>query len=97
MKSFSRSESFKRKSRKKESAERKKVEQLGPDDKHFIFQILEPPPGYQPIRTPSRKLTATPTPIGGSGFFIQVCDTDFLSCHPHYPFKMLERLYGLLI
>lgn len=81
----------------KESPERKKVEQLGPDDKHFIFQILEPPPGYQPIRTPSRKLTATPTPIGGSGFFIQVCDTDFLSCHPHYPFKMLERLYGLLI
>nr|XP_058964441.1 splicing factor 3B subunit 1-like [Pocillopora verrucosa]XP_058966473.1 splicing factor 3B subunit 1-like [Pocillopora verrucosa] len=35
------------------------------------YKILEPPPGYQPIRTPSRKLTATPTPIGGSGFFIQ--------------------------
>ncbi|XP_078378682.1 splicing factor 3B subunit 1-like isoform X2 [Oculina patagonica] len=35
------------------------------------YKILEPPPGYQPIRTPTRKLTATPTPIGGSGFFIQ--------------------------
>ncbi|KAM7436382.1 Splicing factor3B subunit 1 [Porites harrisoni] len=35
------------------------------------YKILEPPPGYQPIRTPTRKLTATPTPIGGSGFYIQ--------------------------
>lgn len=38
----------------------------------IYFQILEPPPGYQPIRTPTRKLTATPTPVGGSGFYIQV-------------------------
>ncbi|KAK2561380.1 Splicing factor 3B subunit 1 [Acropora cervicornis] len=35
------------------------------------YKILEPPPGYQPIRTPTRKLTATPTPVGGSGFYIQ--------------------------
>lgn len=30
-------------------------------------------PGYIPIRTPARKLTATPTPLGGTpiGFFMQ--------------------------
>lgn len=30
-------------------------------------------PGYVPIRTPARKLTATPTPLGGTpiGFFMQ--------------------------
>lgn len=27
------------------------------------FKVLEPPPGYAPIRTPARKLTATPTPM----------------------------------
>jgi hypothetical protein len=37
-----------------------------------FFQVLDPPPGYQPIRTPGRKLTATPTPAGGSGFYLQV-------------------------
>ena len=31
-----------------------------------MFQILEPPSGYAPIRTPARKLTATPTPLGGT-------------------------------
>ncbi|XP_044755817.1 splicing factor 3B subunit 1 isoform X1 [Coccinella septempunctata] len=38
------------------------------------YKILPPPAGYIPIRTPARKLTATPTPlIGGTptGFFIQ--------------------------
>uniref|UniRef100_A0A6M2DTF6 Putative splicing factor 3b subunit 1 n=1 Tax=Xenopsylla cheopis TaxID=163159 RepID=A0A6M2DTF6_XENCH len=38
------------------------------------YKILPPPAGYIPIRTPARKLTATPTPIGGAtphGFFIQ--------------------------
>ena len=59
------------------------------------MQILEPPPGYQPIRTPSRKLTATPTPIGGSGFFIQVWLTCVLSdCTHHFErrntLKMIE-------
>lgn len=35
----------------------------------FLFYII----GYVPIRTPARKLTATPTPIAGTpqGFFIQ--------------------------
>lgn len=39
------------------------------------YKILPPPVGYQPIRTPARKLTATPTPLAGgsasSGFFFQ--------------------------
>lgn len=38
------------------------------------FKILPPPAGYIPIRTPARKLTATPTPLMGNtpqGFFIQ--------------------------
>ncbi|KAI8968268.1 splicing factor 3B subunit 1 [Mycotypha africana] len=35
------------------------------------YKILEPPAGYQPIRTPARKLTATPTPMGDVGFVMQ--------------------------
>ncbi|RCH97606.1 Splicing factor 3B subunit 1 [Rhizopus azygosporus] len=35
------------------------------------YKILEPPPGYEPIRTPARKLTATPTPMGETGFVMQ--------------------------
>lgn len=38
------------------------------------YKILQPPAGYIPIRTPARKLTATPTPmIGGTpqGFYMQ--------------------------
>lgn len=37
------------------------------------FKVLPPPAGYIPIRTPARKLTATPTPMMGTpqGFFIQ--------------------------
>lgn len=37
------------------------------------FKVLQPPAGYIPIRTPARKLTATPTPMAGTptGFFIQ--------------------------
>ena len=39
------------------------------------YKILEPPPGYEPIRTPARKLTATPAPIasaaGYGGFMMQ--------------------------
>ncbi|XP_067015004.1 splicing factor 3B subunit 1 isoform X2 [Anabrus simplex] len=40
------------------------------------YKILTPPAGYIPIRTPARKLSATPTPIGGTplGFFIQTED-----------------------
>lgn len=44
----------------------------------FIFislQVLPPPAGYVPIRTPARKLTATPTPLGGmTGFHMQTED-----------------------
>lgn len=32
------------------------------------YKILEPPPNYQPLRDPSRKLLATPTPMGEGGF-----------------------------
>ncbi|KAI6178396.1 Splicing factor 3B subunit 1 [Aphelenchoides besseyi] len=34
------------------------------------YRILQPPAGYNPIRTPARKLLATPTPMGGPGFMI---------------------------
>ncbi|ESO05063.1 hypothetical protein HELRODRAFT_99392 [Helobdella robusta] len=41
------------------------------------FKILQPPAGYVPIRTPARKLTATPTPIAGTptGFRMQTPDS----------------------
>ncbi|KAF1806012.1 armadillo-type protein [Mucor lusitanicus] len=32
------------------------------------YKVLDPPAGYEPIRTPARKLTATPTPMGDNGF-----------------------------
>ncbi|CAH1101714.1 unnamed protein product [Psylliodes chrysocephalus] len=38
------------------------------------YKVLPPPAGYIPIRTPARKLTATPTPLVGgtpTGFFMQ--------------------------
>jgi splicing factor 3B subunit 1 len=38
------------------------------------YKVLQPPAGYIPIRTPSRKLTATPTPLLGqtpTGFYMQ--------------------------
>ncbi|KAL4966051.1 U2 snRNP complex subunit HSH155, partial [Aspergillus stella-maris] len=39
------------------------------------YKILEPPPGYAPIRTPARKLMATPAPVASStgvgGFMMQ--------------------------
>lgn len=39
------------------------------------YKILDPPPGYAPIRTPARKLMATPAPISSStgygGFMMQ--------------------------
>ncbi|KAI9474310.1 MAG: splicing factor 3B subunit 1 [Benjaminiella poitrasii] len=35
------------------------------------YKVLEPPAGYEPIRTPARKLTATPTPMGDTGFVMQ--------------------------
>ena len=39
------------------------------------YKVLPPPAGYMPIRTPARKITATPTPMAGStGFHIQVED-----------------------
>lgn len=36
------------------------------------YKVLQPPANYQPIRTPARKLTATPTPLSaGTGFRMQ--------------------------
>lgn len=35
------------------------------------YKILEPPASYVPIRTPARKLMATPTPVGAGGFMMQ--------------------------
>ncbi|CAI5501633.1 unnamed protein product [Closterium sp. Naga37s-1] len=31
------------------------------------YKVLDPPASYVPIRTPARKLLATPTPMGGAG------------------------------
>lgn len=33
------------------------------------YKVLEAPPGYAPIRTPARKLMATPTPMGGTPMY----------------------------
>lgn len=33
------------------------------------YKILEPPASYVPIRTPARKLLATPTPLGGTPLY----------------------------
>ena len=44
----------------------------------FVYlQVLQPPAGYIPIRTPARRLLATPTPIAGTptGFRIQTPDS----------------------
>ena len=40
------------------------------------YKVLPPPAGYMPIRTPARKLTATPTPMAGTpvGFRMQTPD-----------------------
>ncbi|KAJ5773881.1 Splicing factor 3B subunit 1 [Penicillium paradoxum] len=37
------------------------------------YKVLDPPPGYEPVRTHARKLTATPAPIPGAagGFMMQ--------------------------
>lgn len=35
------------------------------------YEIVEPPAGYAPIRTPARKLMATPMAMGGGGFMMQ--------------------------
>jgi len=59
---------------------------IGDDELDTLFppgyKVLPPPAGYQPIRTPARKLTSTPTPLTGnlasgggsgstSGFYFQ--------------------------
>ena len=33
------------------------------------YKVLPEPPGYEPIRTPARKLLATPTPFGGTPLY----------------------------
>ncbi|XP_064648689.1 splicing factor 3B subunit 1-like isoform X2 [Lineus longissimus] len=40
------------------------------------YKVLQPPQGYVPIRTPARRLTATPTPMAGTpvGFRMQTPD-----------------------
>ncbi|KAK4045871.1 hypothetical protein OUZ56_033944 [Daphnia magna] len=50
---------------------------IGDDELDGVFpegyKVLPPPAGYIPLRTPARKLTATPTPLAGanSGFYMQ--------------------------
>ncbi|XP_053328198.1 splicing factor 3B subunit 1 isoform X1 [Spea bombifrons] len=44
------------------------------------YKVLPPPAGYVPIRTPARKLTATPTPLGGlTGFHMPTEDRSMKS------------------
>ena len=46
------------------------------------YKILQPPNNYVPIRTPARKLTATPTPMQGQtpqGFYMQTENLDKIS------------------
>ena len=39
------------------------------------YKILDPPAGYAPVRTPARKLMATPTPLAGApGFYVMPSD-----------------------
>ena len=40
------------------------------------YKVLDPPPGYQPVRTPARKLQATPTPYGGTTPLYQIPEED---------------------
>eukprot|EP00051_Salpingoeca_urceolata_P033362 m.20305 g.20305 ORF g.20305 m.20305 type:complete len:1221 (+) comp6133_c0_seq1:150-3812(+) len=40
------------------------------------YRILEPPASYKPIMTPARRLLATPTPMGPTGFGMEADDTD---------------------
>nr|CAG4640605.1 EOG090X00GC [Eulimnadia texana] len=53
---------------------------LGDDELDAMFpegyKVLPPPAGYVPLRTPARKLTATPTPLVGAatGFYMQAED-----------------------
>jgi len=44
---------------------------------NLVFQVMQPPAGYVPIRTPARKLLATPTPMAGTpmGFHMQTPDS----------------------
>lgn len=35
------------------------------------YEIVVPPPGYEPTRAPSQKLQGAPTPAGGGGFMMQ--------------------------
>ncbi|KAJ2659714.1 U2 snRNP component prp10 [Coemansia sp. RSA 1199] len=42
------------------------------------YAIMEPPASYMPIRTPARKLTATPAPLHPDGFHM----TEHASVHP---------------
>ena len=61
------------------------------------LQVLQPPAGYVPIRTPSRKLLTTPTPLGvdtgtPSGFRIQTPDhkTHVVDLQPKNNLPMLK-------
>ncbi|KAK1902812.1 Splicing factor 3B subunit 1 [Dissostichus eleginoides] len=58
------------------------------------YKVLPPPAGYVPIRTPARKLSATPTPMGGmTGFHMQVeVDESTLSPEEQKERKIMKLL-----
>ncbi|KAL6609304.1 splicing factor 3B subunit 1 [Neocallimastix californiae] len=49
------------------------------------YKILEPPANYAPIRTPARKLTATPTPMGAGGFMMMEENSQMYDIPPEIP------------
>ncbi|CAG0896459.1 unnamed protein product [Darwinula stevensoni] len=70
---------------------------LSDDDLESMFppgyKVLQPPAGYVPIRTPARKLTATPTPMSTTtGFYIQTEDkqTKFVDLQPKGNLPLLK-------
>ncbi|KAI9327050.1 armadillo-type protein [Obelidium mucronatum] len=53
------------------------------------YKILDPPASYVPIRTPARKLMATPTPMAGSGGFVMQDETQ------EKPFEVPPEIAGV--
>ncbi|XP_041365145.1 splicing factor 3B subunit 1-like isoform X3 [Gigantopelta aegis] len=71
---------------------------MGDDELDSMFppgyKVLQPPAGYVPIRTPARKLIATPTPMAGTpaGFRMQTPDrkTEIVDMQPKGNLPMMK-------
>ena len=72
----------------------------GPNDG---YKILPAPAGYAPIRTPARKLMATPTPFGQTPLY-QIPEEDrwvqlrlYLQCWLRAVSRMRDMMFGSLV